>query len=436
MIDEKIKRDLIQAVESLKEDLVKHASAAIQIPSISPNYPGLEKEELLGGETRVNEYLKSVMEDIGLETDLWEVEDKRANLVGICRGTGDGRSLILNGHVDTVPPGPLDNWTIAGPFSGEVRDGKIYGRGATDMKTAIVSAMIATQAVIKAGFRPKGSVFIEAVVGEEMMDTDAGTGATVDRGYRADAAIVLEPSGPPYRLAILTASPGVMMMKVSVKGKPAHTCMRDELIRAGGRGSQVAVSAIDKAILVYQSLLQLEQEWGQTKTHPAFSRPGHFTLCPATFFGGFNGIGYIPEDAYMEYVLWTAPQDSPEQVKEEVSAHIQRFANTDPWLREHPPKVEFSWWWPPYDVPPDAPICQAAAAAYEAALGEPAKYYGFAAVDDAVFLNQRGIPTISLGPGNLQQGHSANEFIEIQEAVDAAKIYALTIAEWCGVEKL
>lgn len=434
MIEKEIRRDVLREIDRYEEELIKHIQEIVKIPSTSPNYPGLDRGELLGGETKVNEYLEPIMADLGLETDLWEVEEKRANLVGVQRGSGEGKSLILNGHVDTVPPGQEDLWTIAGPYSGKVIDGKIYGRGTTDMKASLVAAIAAVRGLIRAGYHLKGDVIIESVVGEEMMDTKAGTGATIARGYKADAGIVMEPSSPPYRLAILTASPGVLSMKVTIQGKPAHTCMRDELIRAGGKGSEVAVSAVDKAFIIYKALLALEDEWGQTKSHPAFTRPGHFTLCPASFMGGFNGIGYIPEEAYIEYVIWTAPQDTRDEVKKEVEDQIARFAETDPWLREHPPIVEWTWWWPPYDVPKDTPICKAAEIGYEAALGEPAKYYGFAAVDDAVFLNQAGIPTISMGPGSIQVAHAANEYIEIDEVLDAAKIYAMTIVEWCGVE--
>lgn len=434
MKQQEINNQVLRNIDNLEQELVKIISNVIQIPSITPNYPGLNKEELIGGETRANKYLQTVMEKVGLETDLWEVENDRANLVGIFEGTGRGRSLILNGHIDTVPPGPKELWTIAGPYSGEVINRKIYGRGTTDMKSAIVAAIIAVKGIAISGYKPLGNVIIESVVGEEMMDTEQGTGATIDRGYVADAAIVMEPSAPPYPLAILTASPGLLIMKVSVHGKAAHTCMRHELIRAGGKGDKVAVSAVDKAFLLYQGLLNLEQEWGQTKSHPAFSRSGHFTICPATFMGGFNGVGYIPEDAYIEYVIWHAPQEAPEIVREEIELHIERISETDPWLRKNPPTVDWTWSWPPYDVAPNHPICLAVAEAYEKTRGEPPNYYGFSAVNDAVFLNKSGIPAISIGPGNVQVAHAANEFVEIKEVMDAAKIYAMTILNWCGIK--
>jgi acetylornithine deacetylase/succinyl-diaminopimelate desuccinylase family protein len=435
MIDEKLQNDVEAAVETLKDEMIDVISDIVKIPSINPYIDPELKEERIGGETRVNEYLKPVMESFGLETDLWEVEKGRANLVGIYQGIGKGRSLIFNGHVDTVAPGPLDLWNIADPFSGAVIDNKIYGRGTTDMKGGDVAAIYALKALLNAGYQPKGKVLLETVSAEEMMQPEVGTSATVDRGYTADAAIVVEASAPPHRLAVLTASPGVLILKVTIKGKAAHTSMRDEVVRAGGRGKAVAVSAIDKAMIIYNGLLKLEEEWGQTKSHPAFTRPGHFTLCPATFAGGMGGIAFIPEECSITYVVWHAPQETKEQVIDEIEAHIQKLAQTDSWLWENPPDIDWSggWWWPPYDVPKDSPICVAAAAAYEAVIGEKAKYYGFTAVDDATFLNQAGIPTITMGPGSIEVAHTANEHIEINDLLDAAKIYALIIAEWCGV---
>lgn len=435
MIDEEIKKNVLKAVDSLEDEMVKVISDIIQIPSINPYIDTGLKDERIGGETRVNAYLKPVMESFGLLTDMWEEEEGRANLVGVYKGTGGGRSLIFNGHVDTVAPGPLELWDVAEPYSGKVLNGRIYGRGTTDMKGADVAAIYALKALLKAGYKPKGDVIVETVSGEEMMQPEIGTSATVNRGYRADAAIVVEASAPPYRLAILTASPGVLILKVTVKGKAAHTSMRDEVIRAGGRGRAVAVSAIDKAMIIYNGLNKLEDEWGQTKSHPAFTRPGHFTLCPATFAGGLDGIAFIPAECTITYVIWHTPQETKEQVIKEIETHVHNLAQTDSWLRENPPELDWwgGWWWPPYDVPKDAPICRAAAVACEAVLNEPAKYYGFTAVDDATFLNQAGIPTITLGPGSIEVAHTANEYIEIKDLLDAAKIYALTIVEWCEV---
>jgi acetylornithine deacetylase len=433
MIDPKVKEKVLTAVDRLQDELVPLVSNTVSIPSVNPNYPGQIYDEVLGGETRVAEFLKPVMEGLGLKTDLWEEEKGRANLVGVLKGTEKGKSLIFNGHTDVVPPDPLEEWTGEGPWSGRVSDGKIWGRGACDMKGGNAAAIIALKAVLEAGYRPKGEVIIEDVVGEEMMNTAAGTGATIKRGYKADAAIVVEPSGPPYRLGIIPASPGVFYMRVTIKGKAVHASMRDELVRPGGLGEKVGVSSIDKAMIIYEGLKRLEEEWGQTKSHPMYTRPGHFTLHPGVITGGPSGAFVISDESRIEYAIWHAPQETEEEVKKEVEAQIHRFAQTDPWLRKNPPKVDWLLWWPPFDVPADAPICKTVAAAYETTLNKPAKYYGFAAVDDAAFLNRAGIPAVSIGPGSLTVAHAPNEYVDIAELMDATKIYALAIVDWCGV---
>jgi acetylornithine deacetylase len=437
VIDNQVRTNVLRAVDSLKDELVQLVCETVRIPSCTsmPAGPGSSDTTVeISGETRVNYAFKPVMESCGLETDLWEVEKGRANLVGIWRGKGRGRSLLLNGHVDVVPPGVPEKWTVAGPWSGEIIDGKIYGRGSTDMKGAIAAAVFAMKALLKAGYRPKGDVFIQSVVGEETMETDAGTGAALQRGYRADAAIVCEPSSPPQRFSINTASPGLVLMQVKVKGKAAHISMRDELIRPGGMGTAVGVSAIDKVFLIYQALLKLEEEWGQTKNHPAFTRPGHFVLYPEVIQGGDILAASIPEECYMIYIIWHPPQDTAEGVAEEIQAHIARFAQTDPWLRENPPEVYvplFSW--PPFETSLKEPICKAAAAASEAVFNRPASMYGCGYTSDASFIRQAGIPTIVMGPGTPEVAHGFNEYVAIQDLMDAAKLYAMTIVEWCGI---
>ncbi len=197
MIDNEIKKKVLLAVDSLEDEMVNVVSDIIQIPSINPCLDISLKDERIGGETKVNTYLKPVMESFGLQTDMWEEEKGRANLVGVCKGTGNGRSLLFNGHVDTVAPGPLELWDIAEPYSGKVLNGRIYGRGSTDMKGADVASIYAIKALLKAGYKPKGDVLVETVSGEEMMQPEIGTSSAVNRGYRADAAIVVEASAPP-----------------------------------------------------------------------------------------------------------------------------------------------------------------------------------------------------------------------------------------------
>ena len=125
---------------------------------------------------------------------------------------------------------------------------------------------------------------------------------------------------------------------------------------------------MDKAIYIYQGLLRLEQDWGMSKTHPVYARPGHFTICPTVIQAGPTPWA-IPEQAKLYYTAWYAPQEDEEDVKREITGYISLLCATDSWLREHPPHVDWMICWPPYNVDPDAPICQAVKCAYPQATG-------------------------------------------------------------------
>jgi acetylornithine deacetylase/succinyl-diaminopimelate desuccinylase family protein len=433
MAEEKIRDNILKAVENLKEELVQLVCDTVRIPSVNLVLAGTEAESARGGESAVNHYLASYMRDMGLSTDLWEEEPGRANLVGTCKGAGKGRSLIFNGHVDVVPPGDPAAWTVCGPWDGLVAEGRIWGRGAADMKGGNAAAIIALKGILQTGYKPLGNVYLENVVGEEMMEHTIGTSAAVKRGYTADAAIVVEPSEPPHRLGIIPACCNVGYMVCTVPGKATHACLRDEVIRPGGAGAEIGVSSIDKAVLIYQGLRQLEEEWGQSKRHPLYARPGHFTIHPGVITGGPTGAFSISAESRLEYSIWAPPQETEEEIKTEIETHIARICAIDPWLRENPPKIEWPAFWPSYDLPVSAPICRAAEEGYRRAFQEEPHYYGFVGSNDASFLSLVGIPTITWGPGNLRVAHAPNEYVEIADLVDAAKAYSMIILEWCGV---
>lgn len=433
MINPKIKSAIIQAVEDLEQSLIQMLVDTVKIPSMNPSLPGADIEDYKGGETKVATYLKSVMDDMGLETDLFAKAKDRHNIVGINRGAGNGKSLIFNGHIDVAALGPIADWTIAQPWSGEIVEGKIYGRGTADMKGGIVSSIIALKAIGKAGYKPKGDVIFQGVVGEEDMETEIGTGACLERGYKADAAIVVESTSYPLRLAICPVQANVQCMSITVKGKSVHCMLRGDTVRPGGAGSQTGVSSIDKAMVMYQGLKRLDEQWALTKKHDLWSRPGWFFIYPTVITGASESPALIPGETTITYIVKTPPEEKPEQVKDEVKKFVRHLAQTDDWLRENPPTISWPLVWPGYSIPVDAPICQVAHRAYETALNRPPEYHGFWMASDATFLNQAGIPTLLLGPGAGNTCHAANEYIEIKEMVDAAKIYALIVADWCGI---
>ena len=208
---------------------------------------------LSGAETEAQRHVAAQMERCGLEVDVWDLdfdelrrhpaysaEVERADGMGVAGvlggGTG-GLSLIVNGHVDVVPPGDESNWRFP-PWQGTVSDGRVYGRGALDMKGGLCCALYAAKAIHDAGVRLPGKLIIESVIGEE--DGGVGTLAAIERGYRADGAIVVEPT----ELIVAPAQAGALNFRVTVPGLAAHGCIREE-----------GVSAIEKFVPIYESLM-------------------------------------------------------------------------------------------------------------------------------------------------------------------------------------
>ncbi len=429
-----------EAIDQMKDEIVEKISEVVQVPSVNPKYPGVVSEEVIGGETKANEVVAELYRTIGCEVDLWEEEAKRANAVGVLKGSGGGRSLIFNGHIDTVPVGRHEDWKWSDPYSGRFEDGKIYGRGSCDMKGPVVAQAMAAKALQNLGIRLQGDLILESVVGEEVMDHEAGASATVRRGYRADAAIVSEPSAPPHPLAVVPVSPGLWWVSVTVEGKASHAATRGETFRAGGRGAEVAVNAIDKGVYMVNAIRKLEDEWGLSKKHRLFN-PGHFTMLPGVISGAPHGVAvpfFISEYCTVEYCIWYHPDEDPEAVKEEFETYVHHASQLDEWLRNHPPAIDWKVNWPAFVVDDDHPICKQVAQSHEeAAAGTrfegPPKVAGFYAVCDAAFLNPQGVPSIVYGPGSLLVAHAADEYIDIEELMVATTTYAMATMDWCGV---
>jgi acetylornithine deacetylase len=426
---------VLMRIDALQDDIVEALRSLVRIPSVTPKYPGLDVTPYVGGETRCNQRLASLVEAAGARIDLWEEEADRANLVGTIPGSGGGRSLIFNGHIDTVPPGDPATWTNGDPFSGRVADGKVFGLGACDMKAGLVAQTMAAVALREAGVQLAGDLLLESVVGEETMDHDSGVSATVRRGYVADAAIVTEPTGFAGRPAIAPCSAGVMQLTIEVPGKATHVMARGSLIWPGGAGEEFGVNAIDKGFLVYQALTKLEATWGFTRNHPLFP-PGHFTIGVNVMFGRPPGppVPFIvPNICTLDAIVIYPPDVDAAEIRGEVEHHLNLTFDLDPWLCLHRPEIRWPHHWPPYQQPVEHPICQSVAGAYEEALARPAAFAGFPAVDDATYLEHGGIPAISFGPGNLMMAHAVDEHVPLVDVVEACKVYAVTAIDWCGL---
>ena len=430
-------RSTLAAIDAHRDEIVATLTALVGVPSVNPNYPHFEGVPTGDGtgESAANEMLRPVYEAAGAEVDTVEVVAGRANLVGIRRGTGGGRSLILNGHVDTVAPGDPANWTSGDPFDGRVDDGRLYGLGASDMKSGLVAAAWTARALELAGIRLRGDLILESVVGEELMEHTAGTTATIEAGYRADAAIVVEPSsfsGPP---TLAPMSGGGTVFTLVIEGLAAHSCARGNHIWPGGSGERHAVNAIEKAFFIAQGLKRLEEQWHREKRHPLFP-PGYFTIGPDTIHGTLHGqmlSWAVANSCSMEYLVMYEPEREKEDVWAEIEAYLNTLYQGDPWLRDHPPTIAWVHTWPPYVTPLDHPVTKLMERAHRTALGRDVEVAGFAAVDDATYFQKAGIPAVSYGPGSILTCHCFDEHVVIDDLIGAAKVYAAAAIDWCGV---
>jgi acetylornithine deacetylase/succinyl-diaminopimelate desuccinylase-like protein len=429
---------LDRAIEGLWPAAFDLLRNMIATPSVNPAFPGVERADVIGGETAVSGLLGDYLGRAGLILHTVAPDPERVNRVAVLKGAGGGRSLLINGHVDTVAPIKANAWSTGSPWKTEVRDGRLYGLGSTDMKSGLVSAALAATALVSAGIRLKGELQIHAVVGEETMSHELGTSAVLDAGFTAEGGIVVEPTSQPYPLTVSPVAAGNFNLYIDVEGVATHCGNRGPSIRAGGLGMAAGVNAVEKAILIVQAMQQLESEWGTSKSHPAFP-PGFFSLLPGVFHGdaGIPSVGYMADRASVGYLVWYPPGQSPEAIKAEIEAQVNSASQMDPWLRQHPPLLRWESNWPVAETDPSHPLVRAVVDARATVLGaQPTAApdtSAFNACCDSAFIDRKGIPTVIFGPGDLRCAHSLDEHVNLLEITHAARILARTAADWCGV---
>ncbi len=386
-----------------------------------------------GHETGVQQVVIGKLEALGLEVDVWDpdfdtlkkspyfVSPRKdfvgsPNVVGVLRGQGGGRSLILNGHIDVVPEGDLTKWQDD-PYSGKIEKGRMYGRGTTDMKGGNVSLIMAMEAIKNTGINLKGDVIFQSVIEEE--SGGAGTLATVLRGYTADAAIIPEPTN----LKLFIKQQGSLWFRVLIAGVSAHGGTRYE-----------GTSAIEKAWAVHKAILDLERERNARIKDPLYAKlPIPLPINVGTIHGG-TWPSSVPDLVTLEGRIGVGPEESVESAKRELHACIDGLPSADAWFRGHPAKLEFfGAQWLPNSVALDHEIAATIEANYQQLFGKPVKVEASPWGTDAGILGKvGGIPALVIGPGETSVAHYPNEFIELEAVVKAAKLFALTLLKWCG----
>ncbi len=341
----------------------------------------------------------------------------RPNVVGVWKGRGGGRSLLFNGHVDTVPLEPLSAW-IHGPLSGSVVDGRVWGRGASDMKGGAAAFTMAVSILQAIGLHPAGDVIVEYVVDEER--TGLGTLACVHRGYTADAGICGETSD----LDVMPACIGRMWFTISLRGKPAGISARWE-----------GVSAIDKAMKLVPAVEDLERMRIQDLHHPLYPDNRGALPCAVTMFHSGTFPSITPETAILRGSLGLMPYEDPAAVEAQLREQIMRIAGADPWLRHNPPDLttEGGYVAAGAEIPTDHPIVETVCSGFLLVAGREPVLSGRMGASDIRFLTRHGhTPTVIFGPGITSQMHAMNEYVPVDNLMIATKVMALAINEWCN----
>jgi len=329
-----------------------------------------------------------------MEVQVLPYEDKRANLVARLRGTGGRPALIFSAHLDTVPAGEVP-WMFP-PFSGTLHDGKVYGRGAADMKGGLAAMAQAAVILAESGARLKGDLII-AFTYDETYGL-RGAKALLEGGYLegAGAVLVSEPSG----MDVLTAEKGALWLRVQVEGKTAHTSM-----------PHLGVNAISRMVL-YLRRVEEELDFGDVR-HPLLGRP---TVNLSTIRGGVT-VNVVPDvcEAQIDIRLL------PGQDYREVVQLVRDLGGGDV-------KVEIVDWKEPVETDPRSEIvdiCLSTVSEITGVNRQPkgVSYY----TDGTVIANRMGIPMVIVGPADTGMTHQPNECVEVERLVQAVKSY-LSIA--------
>ncbi len=401
--------------------LIEAFRALLRIPSLT------------GQEAEAQRWLAQQMRQMGLEVDLWPIDvaamgrhpqfpgmevdrsDYEAlGLVGTWHGSpdsgaGSDRHLIFNGHIDVVPVGDPANWRHA-PWSADLQDGLVYGRGACDMKGGLMAALYAVKAIKDAGVSLPGSISVQSVIGEE--DGGLGTFATLLRGHSGDAAIICEPT----RLNLIPAQAGALTFTVRVRGKSAHASVRLQ-----------GVSAIEKYLDIHRALIQLEKERNSEVEHPLLAQLAlPYPLSIGRVQAG-NWSSSVPEELTFEGRIGVAIGESSASVRQQFEQTLVGLAESDPWLRDHP--LEIVWSGGQFDsgeIPADHPLVHLCRQSMFDLTGHPPRLEGAPYGSDLrLLVNQGHIPALLFGPGDVNVAHMPDEHVAIDEVILAARAYVL-----------
>lgn len=396
----------------------------VSVPSVTGSAAESELQHQLAGR----------LEWFGMDVDLWSLDlpalradpdfpgteaprEEAWGLVGTTPDGGDGPTLILQGHVDVVPPGDLAAWD-GDPFVPRVTGDLVHGRGACDMKAGLAAHLAALAAIRTAGIRLRGRVAAHFVVGEE----DGGLGAfgTLRRGHRGDACVIAEPTAA----TLITANAGALTFRLAVPGRAAHGSSREQ-----------GVSAVDAYLPLHRALAALETERNRDPDPLLAEYPIPYALSVGTVRAG-DWASSVPDLLVAEGRLGVRLGEDPADARAALERCVAEACAADPWLRDHPATVT----WPGGQftsgrLPEGHVLADVAEAAYADATGRPRpRRRGATYGSDLRHYAGAGIPTLQYGPGDIAVAHSDREHVSLRETMEAARTLVLTVLRTVGTK--
>jgi len=417
----------LEDIESRQEELIEFVKQLICFPTPSP--PARNT-------TEAQDFIAKELKNLGAVVDQWEVYPGDPNVVATFKGTDSAnyKSLIVNGHIDVAEVDEGEQGWETDPFTPVVKNGRLYGRGTADMKGGLAGTLFAIKMLQEKGIELPGDLIFQSVIGEEV--GEAGTLECCERGYTADAAVVVDTSD-----LEIQGQGGVITGWVTVKSpKTYHDAMRRNMVHAGG--GLHAASAIEKMVKIIEGLKDLEKHWAVTKSYQGFP-DGMNTINPAVIEGGRHAA-FIADECRLWITVHFYPDENHQDIANEVEDHLLKVAEGDPWLREHPPF--FRWGgksmiedrgeiFPSLELDSEAAVVQRLKHVHADVLKTSPNISMSPTVTDGGWLGNAGIPTMIYGPGDLQNAHAINESVSIRQLIDFTKVIMTFIDEWCHEKK-
>jgi acetylornithine deacetylase len=426
-LDPGARRAILEAVESLRDEAVATLQRLVRCPStLGKEASALEEMARVYASLgltprRVPTVPERLAAHPGFSPPLISYEG-RDNVVALHQPKQrKGRSLALQGHVDVVPEGAADMW-VAPPYEPDIRNGRMYGRGAGDMKAGIISYCMAFKAMRLAGLQPAAEVQMQSVIEEEC--TGNGALACMLALPRTDAVIIPEPG--PGMDALYTAEVGVVWAWVTVSGRPAHV-----------RDMQSGVNAIEAANIIAAAFKDYEREMNRAeRIHPAFRGLNHPVNVNFGTIEGGEWNSSVPTRARIGMRVGVMMGYTAAQTKADIERLVAEAAKHER-LRGAQVKLEFKGFMAdPCIFDTDAAIVQLARRSYAEVTGGSLRDYPAPGLTDGRhFVLYQDTPVACFGP-DAQDIHGIDESVGLESVHGITRTIALTMAEWCGVERI